>query len=84
MENSTVYVVSPRSCILRASDYFAFHLRPVDLAVHFLVYFTTHHDIVTADQVQPMLNFRGGLLVVWGADDAFNGIGQDKIGRLIG
>lgn len=84
MENSTVYVVSPRSCILRASDYFAFHLRPVDLAVHFLVYFTTHHDIVTADQVQPMLNFGRGLVVVWGADDAFNGISENKIGCLIG
>lgn len=31
-----------------------------------------------------MLNFSGGLIVFWGADDAFNGIGEHKIGRLVG
>ena len=81
MENSTVQTPS---CILRVSDYLTFHLGPVDVSVHFFVYFTAHHDVVTADQVQPMFNFGGGLVVVWGADDALNGISEDKIGRLIG
>jgi hypothetical protein len=31
-----------------------------------------------------MFNFGGGLVVFWGADDAFNGIGEHKIGRLVG
>lgn len=31
-----------------------------------------------------MLNFGRGLVVVWGADDAFNGVGEDKICCLIG
>lgn len=31
-----------------------------------------------------MLNFGRGLVVVWGADDAFNGVSEDKICCLIG
>ena len=31
-----------------------------------------------------MLDFGGGLVIFWGTDDALNGVGEHKVGCLVG
>lgn len=73
-----------RSCVLGVADHFALDLGPIDIPINLLVDFTTDHHVVSADQIQPVLDFGRKIIFVWGADDALNGIGEDQVGHLIG
>ena len=59
------------------------HLRPVNTRVQLLVEQPADRDILPADQVQAVLDFRARLRVVGGADDALDRVLEDEVGELV-
>ena len=78
--NIALYV----SRILRPSHHLSSHLAPVDIIINPLVHLAANHHIIAPDQVQPMFDLRARLRVVWCADNALDGVQQNKVRQLIG
>lgn len=71
------------SCVFRALNNLAFHLRPVNIVIDRLIDFTAQNHIVASNQVESVFDLRARLRVIRGSDDPFNCVQQDKIRQLI-
>lgn len=69
--------------MLGSSDDAATDLLPIDTRVKFLVHQPTNRDIVATDKVEAMAYLRAWLRVVKWADDSFDCIIEDNVGKLV-